>query len=78
MNSSHGAKNNGRPTIQYLTINFTASVFIFIYVANNAPPGAEREMAAICLDGQFSNNNSPGYFDRKKMIKEEWCEIFYF
>jgi hypothetical protein len=78
-NTSRGAKNNGRPAIKYLTINFTASVFIFIYVSNNAQPGAEREMTAVCLDGQFSNNNSSGqFFYTKKMIKEEWCEIFYF
>jgi hypothetical protein len=74
-NASRGAKKNGRPDIKYLTINFTASVFIFSYVANNA----EREMTAVCLDGQYSTNNSSGqYFIRKKMIKEEWCEIFYF
>jgi hypothetical protein len=35
-------------------------------------------LLSICLDSQFSNNNSPGYFDRKKMINEEWGEIFDF
>ncbi len=50
-NASRGAKNNGRPAIKYLTKNFTALVFIFIYVSNNAQPGAEREMTAVYLSG---------------------------